>query len=51
MKLEFSRQSVEKSWNIKFNENPSSVSRDVPGGRTDTHDEANRRSSQFCERT
>ena len=44
-----------KSSNIKFHENPSSVSRVVPygwaEGRTDRHDEANSRFSQFCERT
>ena len=41
MKLEFSRQSFEEYSNIKFHENPSSA---------DTHDEANSRFSQFCER-
>jgi len=35
MKLEFSGQILEKSWNIKFHKNPSSDSRDVPWGRTD----------------
>jgi len=35
MKLEVSRQILEKSANIKFHENPSSGSRVVPGGRTD----------------
>jgi hypothetical protein len=35
MKLEFSRQILEKSSNIKFYENPSSGSRVVPGGQTD----------------
>jgi hypothetical protein len=35
MTLEFSRQIFEKSSNIKFHENPSSVSRVVPCGRTD----------------
>jgi hypothetical protein len=34
MKYEFSRQIFEKSWNAKFNENPSSGSR-VPSGRTE----------------
>jgi hypothetical protein len=50
MKLEFSGQVLEKSSNIKFNENPSSGSgrMDV---QTDKHDEANGRFSQFCERT
>jgi len=50
MKLEFYRHIVEKSSNIKFHENPSSGSRVVPCRRTDRHDEANIRSSQFCER-
>jgi hypothetical protein len=36
MKREFSQQIFEKSSNIKFHENPSSRSRDVPFGRTDT---------------
>jgi len=38
---------------MKFHENPTSFSRDVPCGQTDTdtHDEAKRRFSQFCERT
>jgi hypothetical protein len=35
MKLEFSRHIVEKYSNIKFNENPSSGSRVIPGGRMD----------------
>ena len=35
MKLEFSRQSFEKSSNIKFNQNLSSGSRVVPCGRKD----------------
>ena len=34
MELEFSRKDVTKT-NIKFNENPSSGSRVVPGGRAD----------------
>jgi len=38
MKLEFSRQIVEKYSNIKFHENPSSGSQVVPCGRTDKHD-------------
>jgi hypothetical protein len=62
MKLEFSRQILEKCSDIKFHENPSSGSRVVPCGRTDTltggytdrltgrEDEANSRFSQFCER-
>ena len=49
-KLEFSRQAFEKSSNIKFHENPSSGSGVFPCGRTDRHDEANRRFSQFCAR-
>ena len=35
MKLEFSRNFFEKPSNIKFHENPSSGSRDVPCGRAD----------------
>jgi hypothetical protein len=49
MKLEFSEQIFEKYSNIKLRENPSSGSRVVPCGRTDRHDEANSRFSQFCE--
>jgi len=45
MQLEFSRQILKKSSNIKFLENPSSESRVVPLGRTDGRDEAN---SLFC---
>jgi hypothetical protein len=41
---------LEKSSNVKFHENPSSGSRVVPCGRTDWHDEANNRFSQFWER-
>jgi hypothetical protein len=52
---EFCRQIFEKSFNIKVNGNPSSVSRVVPCGRTnrrrDGHDEANSHFSQLCERT
>jgi hypothetical protein len=44
------QQIFEKSSNIKFHELPSSGSRVVPCGRTDRHDEANSRFSQFCER-
>ena len=51
--IEFSRQFLEYS-NTKFHENPSSGSRVVPCGqtewRTDRHDKANCRFSQFCER-
>jgi len=54
MKIEFSRQVSEKYSNNKFHENLSSGSRIVPGGwterRTDRHDYANSRFSQFCER-
>jgi len=35
IKLEFSRQLLEKYWNIKFHENLSSGSRVIPHGRTD----------------
>ena len=35
MKLEFSQKIFEKYSGIKLHENPSSVSRDVPCGRTD----------------
>jgi len=48
MKLEFSRQILEKSSIIKFHEHPSIGSRVVPRGRTDGH-EANSCFSQFCE--
>jgi len=51
MKLEFSRQILEKCSNIKFCENPSSASPVVPCGCTDRHDEINRPFSQFCEST
>ena len=50
MKLEHSRQIFEKHSNPKFNENPSSESRVVRSGHTDSHDEANSRFSQLCER-
>jgi len=54
MKLEFSRQILEKYSNIIFQEKPSSGSRIVPCGRTDeqtdSHDEAKSLFSQFCER-
>jgi len=49
MKPEFSEHIFEKYSHIKFHENPSSGSRVVPCGRTDTHDEANGRFLQFCE--
>jgi hypothetical protein len=55
MKLEFPRKIFEKYSNTKFNNNPSSGSRVVPGEKTDErmdrHDEANSPFSQFCERT
>jgi hypothetical protein len=38
-----------KNTHIKFFENPANGSRVVPCGETDRHDEANSRSSQFCE--
>jgi hypothetical protein len=41
----------QKSSNKEFHENPSSDSRFVPFGRKENYDEANRRFSQFCERT
>jgi len=51
MKLEFSRQIFENYSNIKFHENPLSGSWGVPCGRTDRrtdrHDEADGRFSQF----
>jgi len=50
MKPEFSRQILEKSSNIKCQENPSSVSRVVPCWRTDRHDKVNSPFLQFCER-
>jgi hypothetical protein len=48
MKLDFSRQSIEKYWNVKFHENPSSGRRVVPSEQADKHNEANSRFSQFC---
>jgi len=55
MKLEFPQQIFENYSNIKVHENPSSGSHVVPcgqtDGRTDKHDEANRRFAQFCKRT
>jgi len=51
VKLKFFQQIFRKKIsNTKFREIPSSASRDVPSGRTDRHDEANSRISQFCER-
>jgi hypothetical protein len=50
MKHEFSRQIFKKYSNIKFHENPSSGAELFhAGGQTDGHDEANSRSSSFCE--
>jgi len=50
MKLEFSRQILEKYLIIKFNENVSIGSRVVPCRWTDRHDEVNSGISQFCGR-
>jgi hypothetical protein len=51
MKPEISGQILEKSSNTKFHENPSSGSRVIPCGHTDSwHDEGNSRFSQFGER-
>ena len=50
MHLDFVRQILEKSSNIKFHQNPSFGSRVVSFGQIDGHDEANSRFSQFCER-
>jgi hypothetical protein len=50
MKFEFFRQIFEKSSDIKFLENSSTVSRVDPCGRTDGRHEANNRFLQFCER-
>jgi hypothetical protein len=46
----FSADFSKKSSDIKFYENPLSVSRVVPCGRMDGH-EANFRFSQFCEKS
>jgi len=40
----------EKYSNMKFQENPSNGSWDVPCQQMDRHDEANSRYPQFCER-
>jgi len=48
IKLEFSRQILEKYSNIKFPDSPSSGSRVVPRRRTDRHDEANSRFPKVC---
>jgi len=57
MKFKFSRRIFKKHSNIKFYKNPFCGSRIVScrqtdertDGRTDRHDEANSRYSQFCE--
>jgi hypothetical protein len=52
MKIEFSGQIFEQYSNMKFHENPFSGNR-LPRGWIDgqtRHDEADSRSSQFCER-
>jgi hypothetical protein len=55
MKLEYFRHNSKENKNLKIHENPPSGGRVVPCGQTDgpadKHDEANSRSSQFCERT
>jgi len=48
--LGFSRQIFEKYTNMNFYDKSSNGSRVFPCGRTDWHDEANSRFSQFCER-
>ena len=48
MKLEFSRQIFKKYSALNLVKNPFTKSRVVPRGRTDRHDEANSRFSQFC---
>ena len=40
----------EKYSNIKFHKTPSNVSRVVPCGQTDGHEQANSHFPQFCER-
>jgi hypothetical protein len=50
MKLEFSGQSLEKYFGIKFYENPPSGSRVVSSGQTDRHDGADSRFPKFYER-
>ena len=51
MKFEFSRQIFENYSNIKFHENPSSVSLVVPCGRVDRGEEVNSRFSQLSQHT
>jgi hypothetical protein len=48
--LNFSRQTLENTSNIKFHENPSSESQVAPCGPTEKHDKADSRFPQFCER-
>ena len=52
MKTEFPQQIFGKVSDIKFNQNPSSVRAELFHAylRTDGHDGANSRFSQFCER-
>jgi hypothetical protein len=50
MKLESSRKISGTSSTTKFHQDLSSGNRVVPHGRTDRHDEANSRFSQFCEK-
>jgi hypothetical protein len=50
MKLEFTQQIFEKYSHLELYENPLLVSRVIPCGRTDRHNEANSRLSQFSER-
>jgi hypothetical protein len=49
IKIEFYKHISKSSSNIKFHQNPSSGSRVVPCGRTDTK-KLNSRFSKFCER-
>jgi len=49
IKLEFTRQIFEKYSNINFRDNPFSGSPVFPYGRTDRHDRANSRFSEFLE--
>jgi hypothetical protein len=50
LKLKFNRHIFEKYSFIKFNGKLANESRAVPCGRTDRHDVANGRLSQFCKR-
>jgi len=49
MKLAFRPQIFEKHSNIRLHENVSTGNQGVPNGRTDRHDKAISRFSQFCE--